>query len=60
LLIDAGSPANIGKNNYFSFELSLLRKEGFFEMVRDTWVSVTLGKGKLDAYDNIYKDGLKI
>jgi hypothetical protein len=30
LLIDAGSPANVGKNNHFSFELSWLRKEGFF------------------------------
>jgi hypothetical protein len=50
LLIDAGSPTNIGKNNHFSFELSWLRKEGFFEMVRDKWVSA--GDSPVDTWQN--------
>jgi hypothetical protein len=52
LLIDAGSPANIGKNNHFSFELSWLRKEGFFEMVRNKWVSVSAGDSPIDTWQN--------
>jgi hypothetical protein len=52
LLIDAGSPANIGKNNHFYFELSWLRKEGFFEMVRDKWVSVSAGDSPVGTWQN--------
>jgi hypothetical protein len=51
-LIDTGSPANVGKNNHFSFELSWLWKEGFFEMVRDTWVSLSAGDSAVDTWRN--------
>jgi hypothetical protein len=35
LLIDTGSPTHLGKSNHFSFELSWLRKEGFYDLVKE-------------------------
>jgi hypothetical protein len=35
LLIDSGEAAHIGNRKNCSFELSWMRQDGFFEMVRD-------------------------
>jgi hypothetical protein len=40
LLTDSGIPAHIGKNNQFLFELFWLRQDGFFELVKETWLSI--------------------
>jgi hypothetical protein len=43
LLIETGSPAHLGRTRHFSFELSWLKQEGFFDMVKDLWESSNMG-----------------
>jgi hypothetical protein len=52
LLIDFGCPAHIGKNSHFSFELSWLRQEDFFDLVKREWCSVDLGNTPVDKWQN--------
>jgi hypothetical protein len=37
LLINSGNQPHVGKNRLFSFELSMLRHDGFQEMVAVKW-----------------------
>jgi hypothetical protein len=37
LIVDLGEPAHLGNKNRFSFELSCMCQDGFYEMVRDEW-----------------------
>jgi hypothetical protein len=43
LLIDSGNHAHLGNIARFSFELSWLRQDGFYEMVAAEWGGVTTG-----------------
>jgi hypothetical protein len=52
LLIDSGEPAHIGNKNNFSFELSWIRQEGFYEMVRDEWSSIHSGKSPVERWQH--------
>jgi hypothetical protein len=40
LIVDLGEPAHLGSKKCFSFELSCMRQDGFYEIVRDTWNAV--------------------
>jgi hypothetical protein len=42
----------VGKNSHFLFELSWLRQEGFFELVKREWCSVDLGITPVDKWQN--------
>jgi hypothetical protein len=44
--------AHLGINSHFSFELSWMRNEGIFEMVRDAWFSVAVGDSPVDKWQN--------
>jgi hypothetical protein len=59
LLIDSRDSAHLGNKNHFSFELSWMRRDGFYEMAKDEWNVVALvtllfklGKIKSDILDN--------
>jgi hypothetical protein len=41
LLIDSGSQAHIGNKAHFSFELSWLKHDNFYEIVRAEWEAET-------------------
>jgi hypothetical protein len=42
----------VGRNRLFSFELSWLKQEGFFELVKDLWTSVNLGDTPVERWQN--------
>ena len=48
LLIDSGESAHLGNCSLFSFELSWFRQEGFFEMVKAEWMSISSGATLVD------------
>ena len=48
LIIDSGEQAHIGNENHFSFELSWLRRDDFYDIVCREWKSVTKGSSPLD------------
>jgi hypothetical protein len=52
LLIDSGEAAHIGNRNTFSFELSWMRQDGFFEMVRDEWISIHSGTSPVERWQH--------
>jgi hypothetical protein len=41
LFIDSGEPAHIG-NNFFSFELSWMHRDGFTKLVTNEWNAIQL------------------
>jgi hypothetical protein len=52
LLIAMGSPAHLGRSMLFSFELSWLKQEGFFDMVKNLWESTHSGDSPIDKWQN--------
>ena len=52
LLINSGDQAHKGNKNHFSFELSWMRHEGFYEMVAKEWGSVVHGNSPTDIWQN--------
>jgi hypothetical protein len=52
LLIDSGESAHIGNKNNLSFELFWMRRDGFFEMVRDEWISVHSGNSPVEIWQH--------
>ena len=52
LIIDSGVEAHVGNKANFSFELSWLRKEGFYEMISKEWASVTAGETPVERWQN--------
>jgi exonuclease III len=52
LLIDAGIHAHIGKKSRFSFELSWLEQEGFYELIAREWEAGPLGKTPIQTWQN--------
>ena len=52
LLLDSGNQAHIGNKSLFSFELSWLEHEGFYDMVTAEWKSVVQGHSPIDRWLN--------
>jgi hypothetical protein len=52
LLIDSEEAAHTGNRNTFSFELSWMRQDGFFEMVRDEWISIHSGVSPVERWQH--------
>ena len=52
MLIDSGEAAHIGNESLFSFELAWLRQDGFYEMVRAEWISVSVGSTPIEKWQN--------
>jgi hypothetical protein len=45
-----GSPAHVGKNNHFSFELSWLKKDGFYDLVKDMWLTCGTASSPIETW----------
>jgi hypothetical protein len=52
LLIDSGCPSHLGKNNHFSFELSWLRQEGFYDLIKQEWLAVNSGETPVERWQH--------
>jgi hypothetical protein len=52
LLIETGLPAHLGRTRHFSFELSWLKHEGFFVMIKDLWESSNVGFTPIERWQN--------
>jgi hypothetical protein len=52
LLIDSGVHAHMGNKNSFSFELSWLKQDGFFDLVSLVWNSIPSGSEALESWQN--------
>ena len=52
LLIDSGESAHLGNRSLFSFELSWLRQDGFYDMVRHEWMSISVGASSVERWQN--------
>jgi hypothetical protein len=52
LLIETGNPAHLGRYRHFSFELSWLKQEGFFDMIKDLWESSNMGFTPIERWQN--------
>jgi hypothetical protein len=52
LLIDSGEQAHLENQAHFSFELSWLSEDGFYEMIKKEWDSITVGKDPLQLWQN--------
>ena len=52
LIIDSGVQAHLGNKRNFSFELSWLRKEGFYEMIVKEWQSTPGGSTPTETWQN--------
>ena len=52
LIIDSGKHAHLGNKAMFSFELSWLRKEGFYDLITREWNSVTTGSSPIERWQN--------
>ena len=50
LIIDSGIQAHLGNKSHFSFELSWLRQDGFFEMVAREWLSTLGGNTPIERW----------
>ena len=50
LLIDSGEAAHLGNRSLLSFELSWFRHDGFHEMVKKEWLSVTMGATPMERW----------
>jgi hypothetical protein len=52
LLVDSGEQAHLGNKAQFSFELSWLSEDGFYEMIKKEWLSVKVGNDPLQLWQN--------
>ena len=52
LLIDSGNRAHLGNKPHFSFELSWLNHDGFYEIVAAEWDAVTKGLTPIERWQN--------
>jgi hypothetical protein len=52
LLLDSGMQAHRGNKALFSFELSWLRKDGFIDMVKKEWESISYGNSPIEIWQN--------
>jgi hypothetical protein len=52
LLLDSGCPSHLGKNSNFSFELSWLRQEGFYDLIKQEWLAVNTGETPVERWQH--------
>lgn len=52
LIIDSEDQAHLGNRAQFSFELSWLNEEGFYDMIAAEWASVTSGHTPIELWQN--------
>ena len=52
LFLDSGVQAHLGNTSRFSFELSWLRQEGFFDMIAAEWRSINRGSTPIEVWQN--------
>jgi hypothetical protein len=52
LLIDSGHQAHLGNYSKFTFELSWLREEGFFDMIKKEWNSTAEVESPMQRWQN--------
>lgn len=52
LFIDSGDQAHLGNRAQFSFELSWLREEGFYDIIAAEWASVNSGRTPIERWQN--------
>jgi hypothetical protein len=52
LLIDSGDQAHIRNKAHFSFELSWFRQDGFYDLVKNEWLSVPNGGNPVENWQN--------
>jgi hypothetical protein len=52
LLIDAGIQAHVSNKPRFSFELSWLQQEGFYELIATEWAAGPVGKTPIQTRQN--------
>jgi hypothetical protein len=52
LLIDSGKHAHVGNKSIFSFELSWIRQDGFFDLVKNAWLSIPYGGNPMENWQN--------
>jgi hypothetical protein len=52
LIIDSGDQAYKGNKVNFSFELSWLKIEGFFQIVAQQWASISVGSNSMERWQN--------
>src|SRR6266540_5586713 len=52
LFLSSGNASHRGNSRLFKFELGWICKDGFFEMVRDIWISEFRGKTPLERWQN--------
>jgi hypothetical protein len=52
LLLDSGEQAHLGNKVLFSFELSWLRQEGFYDMVAQQWAAMSCGDSPMEVWKN--------
>jgi hypothetical protein len=52
LLIDSGNHAHIGNKAHFSFEISWLKHENFYEIVKAEWETETRGDSPIARWQN--------
>ena len=50
LLINSGEQAHLGNKHHFSFELSWLNEEGFFDMIEKEWNAVVKGNNPIEIW----------
>jgi hypothetical protein len=52
LLVDAGHQAYVGNKFHFSFELSWLDQDGFYDMIAVEWAAGAIGKIPIQTWQN--------
>ena len=52
LILESGEQAHLGNKTYFSFELSWLRQEGFVDMIKNEWQSISHGSSSMERWQN--------
>jgi hypothetical protein len=52
LILDTGEQAFSGNKSIFSFELAWFKKEGFVDLVRREWTSISKGNNPMEIWQN--------
>jgi hypothetical protein len=50
LFIDSGDSSHLGNKNHFSFELSWMRQEGFYDLVVNEWNAIQFGTTPIERW----------
>ena len=52
LIIDSSEQAHMGNKSHFSFKLSWMRQDGFYDMVCREWLSINSGSSPMERWQN--------